>query len=341
MPTKAPVPGLPKQPLKPAPTPSSQPPPVVVGRQQGFPPGVRPSPVSPQQSRLPDLQRPPPMPMPSFLQRPQPAPASNGRMFPAPPGSQAFGTIGLQQQASFMPHPQAQQHPVAHISPVMGRNAPIAPPPVQPAPPAGSSPARPNGVAPIGPPPSTAPSPTARPINIGPIGGTIGRPSSSVSSQRSSSPPPRIFGSSALHEDDEIVEPTSRNSATSWSAAPFSPGIWGAPAAVQPAVTPDRHSVIRDRARVSYLKLDEMTQGTNGPIQIADIHRALITLWPDAQSVEYVPCPRIERPDLLTPDQNSLKELVESMLVEGSLSNGGGSFVFTQRGDALFAQYLS
>lgn len=28
------------------------------------------------------------------------------------------------------------------------------------------------------------------------------------------------------------------------------------------------------------------------------------------------------------------------MLLEGTLTNGGGSFTFTQRGEALFAQFL-
>lgn len=282
-------------------------------QQSNFPQTSRSLPqLAPHQ--IPQQQRPVGLPqqqqqqqLPAFLQRPPVAQQPNGplgsRMFPpASIGGQTFGTIGLAQPSpSFMPHPQAQQHPVAHISPVMGRNAPIGPPPssASSAPANGASPSRPpNGsIAPIGPPPlavsSSNASPSPRPINIGPIGGTIGRPSSSVSSQRSSSPPPRVFGSSALHEDDEIVEPASRNSAASWSSAPFSPGIWGAPApaAQTQIVTPDRQSVIRDRARVSYLKLDEMTQGTNGPIQIADIHRALITLWPDAVSVEYVPVP--------------------------------------------------
>jgi hypothetical protein len=77
----------------------------------------------------------------------------------------------------------------------------------------------------------------------------------------------------------------SASSSSDWSS-PFSGGIWGAPAIAAPVVTPDRNSVIRDRARVSYLKLDELSHGTNAPIPIGDIHRALITLWPDSVSVE-------------------------------------------------------
>lgn len=243
-----------------------------------------------------------------------------------------------------MPHPQAQQHPVAHISPVMGRNAPIGPSPSVSAAPSlnglgvaasrsnGASLVAPTPVSPIGPPPGSSAASIAtspRPINIGPIGGIIGRPVSSVSSQRSTSPPPRVFGSSALAEDDEIVVPPPRqssqatsmptqhqpgppsqpqigqqqqqqqsqqaqsqqahsqsaSSSSDWSS-PFSGGIWGAPAIAAPVVTPDRNSVIRDRARVSYLKLDELSHGTNAPIPIGDIHRALITLWPDSVSVE-------------------------------------------------------
>lgn len=124
-----------------------------------------------------------------------------------------------------------------------------------------------------------------------------------------------MFGSSALAEDDEIVVPQPRQSSQSQSSSvpqqqsssqlqqqqqqqqsassssdwssPFSGGIWGAPAIAAPVVTPDRNSVIRDRARVSYLKLDELSgNGTNAPIPIGDIHRALITLWPDSVSVE-------------------------------------------------------
>lgn len=85
---------------------------------------------------------------------------------------------------------------------------------------------------------------------------------------------------------------------------------------------PDRQSVIRDRARVSYVKLDELSNGTNAPIAIGDIHRALVTLWPDSVSVD-------------------LKEMVESMLTDGTMTNGGGSFTFTQRGEGLYAQYIA
>lgn len=209
-----------------------------------------------------------------------------------------------------------------------------------------------SSVSPIGPPqalassnPNTSPI-TRAPSIVGPIGGIIGRPGSSIglvypsqsqsqmnhvgsSSGRSSSPPPRIFGSSALLEDDEIVEPSRSSSASSsaqWSSpSPFSTGIWGAPASgsanppqqhqnvqqhqqhsqqhpqqqhnqqqqqlqqQQAVVAPDRGSVIRDRARVSFLKLDELSPNGGGggaPIAIGDVHRALITLWPDSVSVE-------------------------------------------------------
>lgn len=42
-----------------------------------------------------------------------------------------------------------------------------------------------------------------------------------------------------------------------------------------------------------------------------------------------------------SPPSISLKELVESMLQEGTPINGGGSFVFSQHGDTLVGQFLA
>lgn len=329
------IPGLPKAPVgkqgatSPVPSSPSQGtrspsnlPPGVIPRQSsmsGAPTHQVPPHQQSMQQQAPQHQQRPAQQQqqPGFAQR---QPSLNGvssqpqssRMFsPSPIGQpaqqpQLYGNIGMgqPQQGSFMPHPQPQQHPVAHISPVLGRNAPIGAPPSSSAPSTnGIVSPRPNGVplaqpAPIAPPPTSSAAAMAtspRPINIGPIGGVIGRPSSSVSSQRSSSPPPRVFGSSALLEDDEIVVPQARSqgqqpqqqpsSSSDWSS-PFSAGIWGAPALPTPIVTPDRNSVIRDRARVSYLKLDELSNGGAQPIAIGDIHRAMWALWPDSTSVE-------------------------------------------------------
>lgn len=346
-PVKA-IPGLPKPALKPIPIPTQ-----TLGRHgpMSLPPGVMPRQASGHQQPLPNLQQqqqqqhlpssrgPPPHQLPSYGQR---AP-SMPMLQPIPSGgvpsasSRSFGPAGgfgstthTAQTSSFVAHPQTQ-HSIGQVSPVLAR-APIGPPPPLPStmiPTSNGGPSpRANGFAPIGPPP-TVPnpigltSPTPRPTGIM---SPIGRPSSSVStttnsfsvnsnSIRSTSPPPRIFGSSALFEDDEVVESASRAGSTpaSWTS-PFG-SIWS-PAQAPPPPPPDRLSVIRDRARVTHLRLD--TSG--GPISINDLHRTLISLWPDSSSVD-------------------LRELVEAMLIPGTVGNGGGTFVFSQRGEGLVVTF--
>ncbi|KAK4045976.1 Stress response protein nst1 [Microbotryomycetes sp. JL201] len=394
-PAKA-IPGLPKATAPKGATTGNVP--AQGARPSNAPPGLPRQPsisttaASTSQSRgTPGVSQPPAVPAPQ-PRRASASPATaltspptsqqSSRLFSPPPSSQP-PMLGVQPQSSFMGAPKPSPHlGPTHISPLLNRSSPIGPPPAPLVNGIGSGQMpRQNGVSmqssvsPIGVPPPTSSSssshagshPTSpRPANVGPIGGIIGRPTSTVSSQRSVSPPPRVLGSSALLEDDEIVpsssqrrqpsaeslpvaaaaptsgaapatlssppamsvpiaatsapQPSGGQTAPSDWSSPFSNGIWGVPALAQPVITPDRNSVIRDRARVSYLKLDELSNGTNAPIAIGDIHRALITLWPDSVSVD-------------------LKELVTAMLMEPTVVNGGGSFTFTQRGDGLFAQF--
>jgi hypothetical protein len=142
-----------------------------------------------------------------------------------------------------------------------------------------------------------------------------------------------------LHDDDEIVVPPPRASFSSASAAPIgssvaasssigaassvtadwsspfatSGSIWGGPAVPAlsvPVVTPpDRPSVIRDRAKVAWTKMDELGGSTKSALPVTDVHRGMLALWADSASV-------------------TVTEMVEAMLVEGNPRNGGGRFVW-------------
>ncbi|SGY19944.1 BQ5605_C017g08397 [Microbotryum silenes-dioicae] len=279
-----------------------------------------------------------------------PAPGSSRLFSPTPigPSPQLFGGLhGQQQQPSMVGggfiSPPPQQHPNLLVSPAaLGRNAAIGPAPLS----AGGSnmssivapSTRPNGMpslsqpAPIAP-PSLSNAASPRPLHVGPIGGVIGRPGSSVSGQRSLSPPPRVFGSSALLEDDEIVVPPPRGASNvqpppgppgsavpgaEWSS-PFSTGIWGAPAMPSPMITPDRHSIVRDRARLTYFRLFE--KYGNAVIPINEIYREVVAGWPDSGSID-------------------VPELIESMAVEGNIVNGGGTFLMDLQNGEPCAQYV-
>ena len=87
-----------------------------------------------------------------------------------------------------------------------------------------------------------------------------------------------------------------------------------------PAVL-DRPSILRDRCRVTLLKLHELG-GTSFdmPLSVNDIHRAMLVLWEDAAEV-------------------TVRELVESMLAPGTLLNGGGSFNFVTQDDGVLASW--
>ena len=351
-PVKA-IPGLPKPSPKPTPIPSANARPPHLS----LPPGVIPrQPSGMQQVPPPQLQQIPPSAarnhqvpygqsrapaMPLVQQIPSGGvPSASSRSF-GPAGG--FGAPHQQQTSSFVAHPQTQ-HSIGQVSPVLAR-APIGPPPPLPSTSiplttsnGGPSP-RQNGFAPIGPPPTLAQpplglsSPTPRPTGII---SPIGRPSSSVStannsfsgpaSLRSISPPPRVFGSSALFEDDEVVQSSSRGAGAGAGAGAGGPASWSSPfgsiwsqaQAPPPPPPPDRLSVIRDRARVTHLRLD----ASGGPVPINDLHRTLVSLWPDSSSVD-------------------LRELVEAMLIAGTGGNGGGTFVFSQRGEGLVVVFAT
>jgi hypothetical protein len=83
----------------------------------------------------------------------------------------------------------------------------------------------------------------------------------------------------------------------------------------------DRPSILRDRCRVTLLKLHELG-GTSFdmPLSVNDIHRAMLVLWEDAAEV-------------------TVRELVESMLAPGTLLNGGGSFNFVTQDDGVLASW--
>lgn len=280
------------------------------------------------QQRIPS--QPPPPPMQSIPSSGIPSAAS--RSFGPAGGfgnwnSNSTASYPNQQTSSFVAHPQTQ-HSIGQVSPVLQR-APIGPPPPLPnilSPISisrgiegngGPSP-RVNGFAPIGPPPVMQPSlisPT--PISRGGPIGTIGRPGVGISAIGTGrglpASPPRIFGSSALREEDEIVPSSSGRG--NWNS-PFG-SIWSASPAVVPAAVPqppDRLSVIRDRARISFLRIGSRE------VALGDLHELMGKLFEDSGSVD-------------------LRELVESMLVIGNAGNGGGLFSFRERGEGLLVAF--
>lgn len=70
------------------------------------------------------------------------------------------------------------------------------------------------------------------------------------------------------------------------------------------------------------MKVDELQGNNKIPILINDLQSALVTLWPDSVSVD-------------------VTELVESMLQEGNLRNGGGSFSFLPQADGVYVTFSS
>lgn len=112
------------------------------------------------------------------------------------------------------------------------------------------------------------------------------------------------------------------------------PSNWGMPTTapmVAPVVAPDRASVIRDRARISFTQLDAASQAQQqqqqpnqqpqvGLYPIGDVYRVFQALYPDSTSVD-------------------VREFLESCLIPGTQTNGNGTFNFQQRGQVLLMGY--
>lgn len=94
----------------------------------------------------------------------------------------------------------------------------------------------------------------------------------------------------------------------------------------QLVVAPDRASVIRDRARISFTQLDaasqppSVSQAGGALYPIGDVYRVFLALYPDSTSVD-------------------VREFLESCLTPGNLTNGNGTFNFQQRGQVLLMAY--
>ena len=201
---------------------------------------------------------------------------------------------------------------------------------------------------------------------------------STSASLRSISPPPAVLGSNALlddmmeEEDGLSISMNSSTFARGGSIAPtassaffgdrvFAPpgiqpsgrtpsaaaeDIWAAtPSAVDPhagrsvnnshtsgatwghspvaaPVVLDRSAVIRDRARIAYERLDEVHgDEKHAQYPAGDVYKVFQALYPDAASV-------------------TIQEFLESCLVNGDASNGGGTFSFSAVETNLFVRYI-
>jgi len=110
-----------------------------------------------------------------------------------------------------------------------------------------------------------------------------------------------------------------------WNATPPPP-----PPVAAPVVTPDRASVIRDRARISFTQLDAASQQQQQQVAntssslypIGDVYRVFLALYPDSTSVD-------------------VREFLESCLVPGTVTNGNGTFNFQSKGNVLLMSYES
>ena len=166
--------------------------------------------------------------------------------------------------------------------------------------------------------------------------GSSGAPGAIGTSRNAPPAPDDIWGSTPASSSAAHDSPAKRSGAmpppgiggSSWGgsqgyAAPGSHYTQQAAPAPVAAVAPDRPSVIRDRARISFTQLDAATQSSSTSAAnnsslypIGDVYRVFLALYPDSTSVD-------------------VREFLESCLVPGSSSNGNGTFNFQQRGNVL------